>query len=192
MPSLPNPPQTTSPNVNNGGIAYSFGLLQRLWRAEAELPRSKRWPTHTRIQTLHSDAPEAIWQERPTVLRVCYDSTRTNDGWNQPHPAQNTARLDQRCQSAQPLGQGKHWFVLSDTFAASATSCRLFFSPGRLAVIASCGHTLYRAPIRPFASCLQQQKGCSFPHLALERLPPQSQQVVELVAQTNKPNVASP
>lgn len=187
MPPLPNAPRSAAPKVKGGAMGYSFGLLQRLWRAEAELPRSKRWPAHTRIHTLHSDVPEAIWQERPATIRLCYDSTRSNAGWNPPHLAQNTAKLQQRCQSAQPLGQGKHWFVLSDTFAASATACRLFFSPGRLAVIAECGQTLYRAPIRSFAACLQQQKGCDFAHMALERLPPKSQQDVELTPQTHKP-----
>ncbi|MCB9644210.1 MAG: hypothetical protein H6728_14130 [Myxococcales bacterium] len=164
----------------SGGVHYSWQLLRRLLRAEAQMPQTKSWSGRARTMLLQSDVPEAIWQERPAQIHICFDQAHNNKGWNQPHPAQNTAALNKRCQSGHALGQGKHWFVLSDTFAASATSCRVFFSPGRLAVIAECGDTLYRASIRSFASCLQQRKNCEIPQMALQRLPQQSQQTVEL------------
>jgi hypothetical protein len=163
------------------GASTSYpSALQALLRAEAALQRLNPWRQASQIHLLRVALPEAIWKERPQRISVCYDPSHKNSGWARYHEALHTASIEGRCQAGKPLGKSPHWHVLSDTFAASDTACRLFFSPGRLAVIAECGETLYRAPIQPNALCLQQRKGCAIPQITLARLEREASQAVEI------------
>ena len=164
-----------------GASSTSYpSALQSVLRAEAALQRLNPWRQASQIHLLRVALPEAIWKERPSTISVCYDPSHKNSGWARYHDALHTASIERRCQAGKPLGKNTHWHVLSDTFAASDTACRLFFSPGRLAVIAECGETLYRAPIQPSAPCLQQRKGCTIPQITLARLEREATQAVEI------------
>ncbi|MEM1009702.1 MAG: hypothetical protein AAGJ35_11935, partial [Myxococcota bacterium] len=150
--------------------------LHRLLKAEAELSLKQK-PS---AQILRTTIPSEIWEERPQEVVLCYHKKSRTAGWGQPHFAQNTQALKHSCERARALGTGNHWTISSDVFATSHVSCRLFFSVGRVAVVANCGQTLYRAPIRKYAACLQHMRNCAYPHLRMYKLPLKSQQAVEI------------
>jgi hypothetical protein len=176
-------PTRHSPPTFRWSRAQYNALLPGVWHLASHnqptlgLP----FPSDQHTKTLFNNEDAESWRERPTTLKVCHHKRATNQGWGRYHFAQNTANAHKACQSGQALGTGRHWHVIDNTYAVTAMPCRVFFSPGRIYLVAQCGTTLYRARIKRAATCLLTGQGnnCRFPHMTLHKMSHEAQQLVE-------------
>ncbi|HAA54481.1 MAG TPA: hypothetical protein DCE42_06975 [Myxococcales bacterium] len=126
-----------------------------------------------------SSEPEQVWRQRPEQVQVCFHASYPNKGWGRIHQPKNTKQLKEYCQAGYPMGRGKLWYIVNDTYATSHIGCRLFFSRDRVYIVAQCGQTLYRNAIRQDARCLQTGSQCDYPAATLHKLPNGTVQEVE-------------